>query len=129
MDTPTGDGWLNWMPIATAPATCNPVLVAGPSGMGAPRDKSITIAYREPEYRGDRWLDLGGDGLGDSGLGAPTHWARVPNWPDIENALKARRRAESLNVSVYEARSALAHLSDTEAIAVVKSFGLAHPHD
>jgi hypothetical protein len=61
----------HWRPIAEAPLK-GEFLVKGPSGYGTHKS-FVTLAYRDPEYRGDAWLMPGGDRLSEMGW-FPTHF-------------------------------------------------------
>jgi len=60
-----------WVPIDQAPPS-GQFLVRGPSGYRG-YEVFVTLAHREPEYRGDAWLFPGGDRLSECGW-EPTHF-------------------------------------------------------
>lgn len=66
---------LNWKPIIEAPSE-GEFLVRGSSGY-IHHTEFIVLAYRAPEYRGERWLFPGGEDLIDFGW-VPTHFTEVP---------------------------------------------------
>lgn len=67
-----------WEPIATAPNN-KLVEVCGWSGYTTHRH-FLALAIRNPEYRGDSWLDVQNDRLSDCGW-EPTHWRHVGRFP------------------------------------------------
>lgn len=63
---------LAWQPIETAP-TEGIFDVMGSSGYNPPHDTYIERVYRNPSFRGDRFLTMSSDDLFDY-WPTPTHW-------------------------------------------------------
>jgi hypothetical protein len=63
----------------TAPPADTIVLVKGTTGMRAPKDEFVELAYFDPDYHpraDDHWFDMNNDHLTDRGFKV-THWCEL----------------------------------------------------
>lgn len=91
---------IQWIPLdQRLPADQHYVLLTGPSGMTSTSHFAVigqrSMAYRPPIHGKIRWLGVTNTDLSDHGF-EPTHWAPLPNLPDLtqkhDPAIEAERK-------------------------------------